>query len=118
MDRSLASKRRARELATPIRNDFVYVHVELRSTSRHPHVQWKHVLVLSGQKFVASLDDESVSLVVEPLPGTVGLSGAFFQRRICCDHLPRDQIFSNTEVLERALRLRAPQAIPGDFDFP
>src|SRR2546430_16259410 len=100
MDRSLASKRRTRQLATPIRDDFVYVHVELRSTSCHPHVQSKHVLVFPGQKFVASLNDESVSLVVEPLPGVVGLSGAFFQRRICCDHLPRDQILSDAEMLQ------------------
>src|SRR6266404_9802256 len=111
MDRSLASEVRARQLATPIRDDFVYVHVELRSTSCHPHVQRKHVFVLAGKDLITSLDDESVSLVVEPLSGMVGLSGAFFQRRICCDHLPRDQILSDAEVLQRPLRLGAPQTI-------
>src|SRR6266481_7063171 len=117
MDRSLSSNRRARKLATAIGDDLVYVHVELRPASRHPDVQRKHVFVLAGQNLIASLHNESVTLVIEPLPGVVGIGGAFLQRGICCDHLPWDQILSYAEVLQRALRLGAPQTIRCDFYF-
>ena len=90
MDRRLASKRRPRELATPVGNDLVHVHVELGPASRHPDVQREHVFVLAGKDLVASVHDEPVTLVIEPLPGMVGIGGAFFQRRVCCDHLPWD----------------------------
>src|SRR5882672_6950870 len=100
MDRSFASKRRARELATPVGNDLVYVHVELCPASRHPDVQREHVLVLARENLIASLHNESVTLVIEPLPGMVGIGGAFLQRGIGCDHLPRDQILSDAKVLQ------------------
>src|SRR6266404_3862028 len=99
MDRRLASKGCACELATAVGDDFVHVHVELRPASRHPDMQWEHVVVLARENLIASLHNEPVTLVIEPLPGMVGIGGAFLERGVRGDHLPRDQILSNAEVL-------------------
>src|SRR6266403_1672587 len=100
MNRSLASKRRACELATPVGDDLVHVHVELGPASGHPDVQREHLMVLAGQDLVADLNNESITLIIEPLPGVIGVSRPFLQRGIGGDHFSRDQILSNTKVLE------------------
>jgi len=35
----------------------------------------------------------------------------FFQDGVCGDHLPRNEIRSDAEVLKRALRLRSPELV-------
>jgi len=65
-------------------------------------------VVLAGEDFVAGLDDEPILLVAEPLLLVIGDCCGLLQDRLGMDHLPRDQIFADAEVLERALRLRAP----------
>src|SRR6266404_4632259 len=117
MDRRLASKGCACELATAVGDDFVHVHIELRPASRHPDMQWEHVLVLARENLIASLHNESVTLVIEALPGMVGIGRAFLQRGVRRDHLPWDQVLSDAKVLQRTLRLGAPKTIRRDFDF-
>jgi hypothetical protein len=34
-------------------------------------MQWEHVVVLAGEDFVARLNDQLVTLIVEPLAGVV-----------------------------------------------
>src|SRR5580658_883102 len=58
MNRPFAGERRACELTAAVRNDLIYVHVELRSASRHPHVKRKHVLVLAGENLITRLENE------------------------------------------------------------
>src|SRR5215472_3375663 len=111
MNWCFTSKRRAGKLAATIRNDLVHVHVELRTASRHPYVQRKHIFVLSGKDLVTGLCDQSVAMAVESRSGVVGVGSGFLQRGVRCDHLPRDQVLTDAEVLQRALRLSAPEFI-------
>ena len=74
-------------------------------------------MVLAGEDFVAHLNDQLVTLVVEPLAGVVGDGSGFLQNRVGGNHLARDQIPADAEVLERALRLRAPELVRGNIDF-
>ncbi len=71
-------------------------------------MQGKRVVVLSGENFVAGLNDQFVTLIVEPLARVVRDGGGFLQRGIGGDHLARHQIFADAEMLERALGLSAP----------
>ena len=69
-----------------------------------------------GKDFVASLDDQLISRVVEPSALVVGRRGAFLQNCISCDHFAGYQIGANAEMLERSLGLRPPQLVCGHLD--
>jgi hypothetical protein len=77
----------------------------------------KHVVVLAGEDFVAGLDDQFISPTVEPVVGMIGSGSGFFQRCVRSDHLARDEILADAEMLQRALRLRPPQFIRGYLDL-
>src|SRR5262245_18150505 len=117
MNRILASQRRSGELAATIGDHFIHVHVELCATSRHPHMEWKHVLVLTSQDLVTNLHDELKPPLIEPISGTIRHGSPFLQRRVGGDHLARHQIFADAEVLQGTLRLSAPEFIDGNIDF-
>ena len=112
---ALLAERRASKLAAAIRDHLVHVHVELRAAAGHPDVQGKHVVMLAGENFVADLDDQSVGLVSQPLAGVVGNGSRLFEDGIGRDHLTRDQILADAEMLERALRLRSPELVRRDI---
>src|SRR5262249_49571622 len=113
----LASQWCPGELAAAVGDDFVHVHIELSATACHPHVQRKHVVMLTGQNFVASLRDQFVLLIAQPLAGTVCFRSSFLHNGIGSDHLPRDQVLADAEMFERTLSLRAPQLVGGNIDF-
>src|SRR5215472_7230896 len=116
MDRRMASKWSAGELATAVGNHFVYVHIELRATASHPDVQGKHVVMLTGQNLVASLYDQFVALIVESFTVVIGVGSGLLQGGVGSDHFARNEICANAEMLERALCLRSPQLIRRYFN--
>ena len=72
--------------------------------------------MLAGKDFVAGLDDELVMLVLEPLAGAIGDGGSLLEDRIGGDHLARHQVGPDAEMLDRALRLGAPELVGGNLD--
>ncbi len=108
MNRRLAGKRCAGELAAAVGDHLVHIHVELSAAPRHPHMQWEHVLMLAGGYLVTDLNDQLVGLFVEPLAGMVRVGGGFLQNGVCGNHLARDQILADAEVLKGALGLGSP----------
>src|SRR5713101_6835763 len=117
MNRHLAPERRARDLAATVRNHFVYIHIELRATARHPHMQREHFVMLTREDLVADLNDQLMALIVKPLAVMIGIRGAFLQDGVRGNHLPRDQVFADAEVLKRTLRLRTPEFVSSDIHF-
>src|SRR5580700_313050 len=71
----------------------------------------------AGKDFVTGFDDQLAMFVFETPSGTVRLGGGFFQRGISRNHFPWHQVFSDAEVLQRALGLRAPEFLRGDLYF-
>jgi hypothetical protein len=67
----LLSNWRTSELGPAVGDNLIHVHVELRAATGHPNVQRKHGVELSGKNFVASLDDQTVTLIFEPLASVV-----------------------------------------------
>ena len=47
----------------------------------------------------------------------VGVGRRLLQDGVGGDHLARDQVLADAEMLERALRLRAPELVGGNFDL-
>ena len=56
--------------------------------------------MLAYQDLVTNLYDQPVLLIVEPLAGVIRIGSSFFQYRVGRDHLPRDQVLADAEVLE------------------
>ena len=117
VDRRVASEGSAGELAAPIGDHFVDVHVELSAAARHPYVQGKHVLVLTRQDLVTGLNDQPAALIVEPLAEVVRDGGGLLQNRVCRDHLAGNQVFADAEMLKRPLGLSAPQLVGRNPDL-
>ena len=86
VNRRLAAEWRARELTATVGYHFVHVHVELGSAARHPNMQREHVVMLAGEDFVASLNDQFITLIVEPLAGVVRGGSGFLQGGVGGDH--------------------------------
>jgi hypothetical protein len=117
MNRTLARERRAGELAATVGNHLVNVHVKLRPTARHPYMQWEHVVMLAGQDLVTGINDQLVPMFIQALAEIVGVGGCFLQNRVRRNHLARNEVFADAEVLKGALGLSAPKPIGWDFDF-
>src|SRR5215468_3330627 len=115
MNGCVAAERRAGNLAAAVGNHLVDVHVELGAAARHPHMQRKHVMMLACQDFVAGLNDQFATLIIEPLAGIVGESRGLLQRRVGRDHFARNKILADAEMLEGTLRLSTPQLVSGHF---
>ena len=108
MHRVLRAEWRAGKLAAAIGDHLVHVHVELGAAAGHPDMERKLIWMLPRQDFVAGPRDQPMPTVIKPTGGVVDMGCGFLQHRISAHHLPWDQIFTNIEVLQRALSLRAP----------
>ena len=116
MDRLLAAERLTGDLAAAVGDHLVDVHVELRAAAGHPDVQRKHVVMLAGEDLVADLDDQRLLVRRPSRPaGVVDQRGRLLDDGVGGDHLPRDQVVADAEMLQRALRLRAPQLVGRDM---
>ena len=73
--------------------------------------------MLAGEDLVAGLHDQGVRPVIETLSLMVRDGRGLLQNRVGRDHLARDQILADTEVLQRALGLGAPQLVGRDIDL-
>ena len=112
----MTSERSARELAAPIRDHLIDVHIELGTATRHPDMQRKHIVMLPGENFIAGLNDQLVALIIKPLPVVVCDRGSFLQRSVGGDHFAGNQVFPDTKVLKRPLGLRAPEFVCGNVN--
>src|SRR2546423_15668670 len=80
-------------------------------------MQREHVVMLAREDLVADLDDQLVAQVIQPSISMIGIGGGFFQYGVGRDHLARNQILANAEVLERTLCLCAPELVGRNIDF-
>src|SRR5262245_15120691 len=69
------------------------------------------------QNLVTSLDNKLETLNVESITCMVGYGRRLLQRRVGSNHLARHEIFADAKVLERTLRLSAPEFFGGNIDF-
>jgi hypothetical protein len=70
---------RARKLAATVGDPFVHGHIELGAAARQPNMKRKHVAMLTGEDFVAGLNDQLVTLIVEPLAGMIRGGSSFLR---------------------------------------
>ncbi|MGF6922016.1 GNAT superfamily N-acetyltransferase [Paraburkholderia sp. 40] len=107
----------AEQLARAVGDHLVQVHVGLRARAGLPDRQRKFVRMLAVDDLVGRLDDRAGLLLVEHTEAEVDLGGRALDHRERGDQLGRLLFRRNLEVLQRALRLRAPQAGVRHRDF-
>jgi hypothetical protein len=71
----------------------------------------EHVHMLAAENFVADFHDQIMRFLLQAPGGEIGMSGRFLEDRVGLDHLLRNQVASDREVLQGALRLCAPQLV-------
>jgi hypothetical protein len=69
------------------------------------------------ENLVTCANDQLMGLGVETAARSVRVRGSLLQRRVCGDHLARDEVVSDAEVLQRALRLGSPEFVGRDVDL-
>jgi hypothetical protein len=74
-------------------------------------------MMLPGEYLVTDLNDQLVALFIQPPARMVGVGGSFLQNGVRGNHLARNEVLADAEVLKRALGLSAPKPIGWDFDF-
>ena len=118
MDGVLASECRPGELAAPVREDLVDIHVELGPASAHPHVQRELIRMSAGKNFVRNSDNQVLFAVSEDPEPVVDLGRGFFQHRISRNQLARHQVGADRKILERALGLSPPKFVGRNENLP
>src|SRR5882672_10554921 len=111
MNRMLAAERCACELTAAVRNDLVDVHVELGAAPGHPHMQREHVLMAAGKDLVTSARDQHVDFTRQSTTLQIGRCSCTLYHRVGSDHLTRNQVLTDAEMLQRALGLRPPKLV-------
>jgi hypothetical protein len=74
-------------------------------------------MMLAGENLVTGINDQLMALFIEPPAGIVGVGGSFLQKGVRGNHLARNEILADAEVLKGALRLGAPEPIGWDLDL-
>ena len=116
MDRLLGSDFAAGDFDGAVGDDLVDVHVGLRAAAGLPDAQRELVGEFAGDDFVGGLDDE-LGLVGGKLAEIlIHERGGLFQDGEGADQLGRHGVAADIEVMQRALRLRAPVNVRGNFD--
>jgi hypothetical protein len=117
VNRRFAPQGRTGELATTVGDHLIHIHIELRATARHPHMERKHILVLTSEDFITGLDNQMKRLIRKATTLMVCDCRRFFNHSVGSDHLLRHQIPADTEIFKGTLGLSAPQFIGWNLNF-
>ena len=117
MHAALLAALASQELARPVGEHLVHVHVGLGARARLPHHQRKFAVVLSGEHLVGGGGDGFRLLLGKLLEVYVHPRARALDQRERADQLHGHALAGNAEILERALRLRAPQPAGGNADL-
>ena len=102
---------------SPVGDDFVDVHVELRPAAGHPYGQGEIAIEFAGQDVIAGLDDSVGPVAVDDAQFLVGQSCRLFQISKDRDHFGGNLFRADLKILEAALCLGTPEFVSRDFDF-
>ncbi|CAM2158157.1 conserved hypothetical protein [Paraburkholderia tropica] len=107
----------AENLARAVRDHLVEVHVGLRARAGLPDGERELARMLAFDDLVGGLHDRARLGLVEHAEAVIHFGGRALDRRERGDQFRRLLLGRDAEVLQRALRLRAPQLRGGHGDF-
>ena len=116
MHRRFLAALAAEHLVGAVRDHLVQVHVGLRAGAGLPHDQRKVAVELAVDHLLRGRRDRARALRVENAERPVHLRRRALDQRHRADQRLRHALLADAEILQRALRLRAPVAVGGDLD--
>ncbi len=116
--RLLAALGAAQNFNRTIGNDLVGIHVGLRARTSLPHHQRKLAVHFAAGDFVGRFHDRIADFLVQQFEFHVGERGSFFQQAKGVDQRQRHGLAADAEILQAALRLRAPVMVGRHIDRP
>ena len=117
MDRFLRSHLAACQLDGAVGDDFVDIHVGLRSAAGLPDAQGKLVVEFACNNFVGSSNDQLGFFSRKLAQILIDQRACLLEDAERADQLRRHGVASNIEMEKRPLSLRAPIDIGRDFDL-
>ena len=111
VDQALHPALAAEQFRGAVGEHLVDVHVGLRAGAGLPHDQREFGVVLAGDHFVRRLCDRLAGLAVDLVQFDIDQRAGALDPRERADELHRHALAGNAEVLQAALRLRAPQPV-------
>jgi hypothetical protein len=118
VNRGLGAELSTENLAGPIRDHLVQVHVGLGAGAGLPNHQGKMTVKLAVHDFVRRGGDRLRQGLVQAPELQIGQRGGLFQQRHGADQGFRHVLVADLEVLARTLGLRPPIAVAWDLDRP
>ena len=116
MDRCLRADHSAEHLDRAVGDHLVGVHVRLRTRAGLPHDERKFGVELAVDHFLRRADDRVGELAIEHTQVAIGFGRRALDRAQGANKRHRHRLAADAKVLQRALRLCAPQVIGGDLD--
>src|SRR5690349_2391091 len=116
MNRLLRADLAAQHLDGAVRDHFVRVHVGLRAGTGLPHDERKMFVEFALGYFLRRTRDGSAALRIEYAEGHVDARGGAFDEAEGTDHRHRHAFAAYAKIPSRALGLRAPVPVGGNFD--
>jgi hypothetical protein len=106
----------AEQFRSAVGEHLVHVHVALRAGTGLPYRQYELPVMLACQYFIRRLHDSAGLFLVQQSQIAVDQRSGTFHRRQREDDFLRHPLGRDMEILQRALRLRAPQPFRRNFD--
>ena len=116
MDRMLRAELAAEELARPVGDHLVQVHVRLRARAGLPHEQRKMRIVLAFDHLVGCRYDSLGEGLVDQSELDIGKGRGLLDHRQSSDERLRHFLLADPEIPARALGLRSPIAVCDNVD--
>src|SRR6187549_2180278 len=116
MDRVLRAKLAAEELACPVGDDLVQIHVGLRARAGLPHEQREMRVVPAFDHLVGSRHDSLGKALLDQAELGISESRGLLDHRQSPDQRLRHFLFTDPEIPARALGLGSPVAVCGNVD--
>ena len=116
MDRVLGAELAAEELACPVGDHLVQIHVRLRARAGLPHEQREMRIVPAFDHLVGCRHDSLGQALVDQSELDIGESRGLLDHRQSPDQRLRHFLLADPEIPARALGLRPPIAVCGNVD--
>src|SRR6185436_12420724 len=114
--RLLAAQLAAQKLDGAIGQDLVDVHIALGARTGLPDIERELVIKLARYRLVGRLDDRFGAPWLQPPGLLVDQRACLLNQTVGSVYLDGHAVVADREMLQRALRLRAPVLISGDVD--
>ena len=118
MDRMLTPQFTPQHLNCAVRNNFIDIHIRLRTTTCLPNTERKVVIQCTLNNFFCCRANRFRKFRIKQTEIRIHLCDCLFDSPKCPYRSTRQAFITDLKILERTLRLRTPIPVTGNFECP